>query len=137
MTLSSFARYNLGCRWSCRTESLGYSEADKDALELLSTLFLKNDLEMGWLSDVQKVLWVLAPELIFFSLLIDSSTSSSIGIPFALERLLYGVLKLCELDLLLRREDTKIEWPLAIFLVCDLGVRNDHIMDRLFIVLWS
>jgi hypothetical protein len=49
---------------------------------------------MGWFSDVQEVLRVLAPKLIFFSFVINSPSSSCGYTPLALELLFNGIWEL-------------------------------------------
>lgn len=91
---------------------------------------------MSWSRDIQEVLWVLAPELIFFTLLVSSFTSAGIGSPFALELLLDGVWKLDKIHWF-RREDTKEERSFLILLVlCGLSIWYDHVMTWLLVMLW-
>ena len=92
---------------------------------------------MRRLGNIEEILRIFTPKLVFLSFLIYPTTTCSIGIPFTLEWLLNGLLELCELDLLFGREDTKIEWSLTFLLVRDLRVRNNHVMHRLLLVLRS
>ena len=91
---------------------------------------------MRRLRDIQEVLRILAPKLVLLSFLVDPSASCRVGIPLALELLLYGVLELSKLDGV-RREDTKVERSFALLLVGDLSVRNDHVVHGLLLELWG
>jgi hypothetical protein len=53
---------------------------------------------MSWFRNVQEILWVLAPKLVFFSLIIDTFSTSRVGVPLALELLLDGILQLDQLN---------------------------------------
>jgi hypothetical protein len=49
---------------------------------------------MGWSCDIEEVLRIFAPELVFLTLLINSLSTTSVGAPFTLELLLNGIWKL-------------------------------------------
>lgn len=92
---------------------------------------------MSRLCNVQEILWIFTPVLVFFTFFIDSATSSRINIPFAFKFLLKRVLKLCQLDGIWG-ENTKVEWSLIFLLVDDFfSVWNDHILNGLLFVFWS
>ena len=122
-------------RWRRWTECFCHGEADGDTLELLTTLLFKDYFEMRRLRDIEEVLWILAPKLVFLSLFVDPAATCSVCIPLTLKLLLNCGLKLSELDLLFRREDTKIERPLTLLLICNLCIRDDHVVHRLLLVL--
>jgi hypothetical protein len=74
---SSFAGDNLRCRWSYWAESFSNNDSNWYTLCSSTTNFLKDNLKMSWSSDIQEVLLVSAPKLIFLSFLINSSSTSS------------------------------------------------------------
>ena len=89
---------------------------------------------MCGLCDVEEVLWVAAPELVFLSVFSHSFTTSSLGSPLTLELLLNCCWKLNYIDLL-RSKDTQEEGSLLLFLVLDLSVRHDDVVHVLFVML--
>ena len=91
---------------------------------------------MGRFSDIKEVLWVSAPVLILFTLLINSSTASSCLTPFSLEVLFDGVRKLDKFDLLGGEAPQEERSLLFLLILRSLSVRNDHVMNRLLFVLW-
>ena len=74
VSLVSFTCNNLGSWWCSWAECLGDNNTNW-VLDSSTTLFLKNYLEMSWSSDIQEILWVSAPVLIFFSLFIYTSST--------------------------------------------------------------
>lgn len=84
--------------------------------------------------DVEEVLWVAAPELVFLTILSDSFTTSSLGSPLALELLLNRCWKLDYIDLL-RSKDAQEEGSLLLFLVFDLCVRHNDVVHILLVML--
>lgn len=92
---------------------------------------------MSRLGDIQEVLWVSAPELVLFTLLVNSLSSACGWTPLALELLLYGVWKLHQVNWV-RGEHSQEEWPLLLRLVLRVVcVWYYHVVARLLIVLWS
>ena len=89
---------------------------------------------MCGLGDVEEVLWVAAPELVFLAILSHSFTTSSLGTPLALELLLNSSWKLDYIDLL-RGKDAQEERSFLLFLVLDLSVRHDDVVDVLLVML--
>lgn len=66
---------------------------------------------MARLRNVQEILGVSAPVLVFLSILVDSSATGGHWSPVALELLFNGLWELDEVDVL-RGEDSKEEWSL-------------------------
>ena len=89
---------------------------------------------MCGLGDIEEVLWVAAPELVFLAVLSHSFATSSLSTPFALELLLYSSWKLDYIDLL-RGKDAQEEGSFLLFLVLDLSVRHYDVVDILLVVL--
>jgi hypothetical protein len=122
--------------WRCRgAERLGNHQADRNALDSPAALLLEDDFQVGWASYVQEILRVPAPVLVLLALLVDSSAASSRGGPFALELLLDGAGELPEVDWV-RGKNSEEERSLLLLLVGGvLRVWNDHVMDRLLLIL--
>jgi hypothetical protein len=92
---------------------------------------------MSWPGDIEEVLRVLAPELIFLALLVNSLTSASVGSPLTLELLLDGVWQLHQVNWV-RGEHSKEEGSFLILLVLGtVRVRDHHVVHWLLVVLWS
>ena len=89
---------------------------------------------MGGASNVEEVLGISAPELVFFSFFIYSSSSSCVLSPLTFESLLDSIWHLNKLDWV-RGKYSQEEWSLSFFFLCwMLGVRDDHVMNWLLVV---
>ena len=92
---------------------------------------------MGWPSNIQEILRISAPILIFFTLLIYASSSCGSCSPFTLELLLNCIRELAQINRI-RRENSKEEWSLFFFLVlCLFCIWYNHVMNWLFVMLRS
>ena len=92
---------------------------------------------MGWSCNIEEVLRILTPELVLFTLLIYSLSTTGVSSPLSLELLLDGIWKLNEIDWI-RGENSQEEWSFLVLLVLGcLGVWNDHVMHWLLIMFWG
>ena len=83
--------FDLRGRGCCGKEGFRDHEADRHTSDSLTTLLFQDNLQVCWFSNVQEILWVLTPKLVFFAFLINSFATTSGWAPFALELLLDGV----------------------------------------------
>jgi hypothetical protein len=91
---------------------------------------------MSRLSNIQEILWVSTPELIFFSSFSYTLTSSCILSPFTLELLFNGRRELSNFDVL-RSENSQKEWSfLILFIYTIFSIRYYHIMHIFLIMNW-
>ena len=98
-TTACLACYDLSCWWSSWTEGFCNNNSDWHTFYSSACLLFQNDLEMRWPGDVQEILWVPAPILIFLTLLVNSSSASCCLAPFVLELLFNCVWHLNQLNL--------------------------------------
>jgi hypothetical protein len=65
-----------------------------------STFLLEDDLKVSWLGNVEEVLGIAAPELVFFAIFHDSLAACCLLRPFACKLLLNGLWKLYNVNVL-------------------------------------
>lgn len=89
---------NLRCRRLRRRVGFCNGQTDRVTIHTSTSLLSQDDLQVGRFRDVEEVLRVAAPELIFSTVIIHTLRTCGILVPLRLERLLNGAWKFDQID---------------------------------------